>query len=721
MSKTMLIDASQAEELRVAVTDGSSLDDFESENDIKRQIKGSIYLAKITRVEPSLQAAFVEYGGNRHGFLPFSEIHPDYYRIPVSDREKLVEEMAKISAEQQEARELDEEENLDLEDDEEVHTDALQDLSRRGIKYKIQEVIQHRQILLVQVVKEERGNKGAALTTYLGLPGRYCVLMPNAGYRSGGVSRKIQDGADRKRLREIIKDLEIPQGMALIVRTAGQNRSKVEIKRDFEYLTRLWNEIRDKTIESTAPDMIYAEGDLIKRAIRDLYGRDIDEIIVSGEEAFKQARGFMKALMPSHVKKVKLFEETHTSLFQEYKIEEQVDRMMDPTIKLPSGGSIVIHTTEALVAIDVNSGKSTRERHITDTALKTNMEAAEEVARQLRLRDLGGLIVIDFIDMNEQSHINKVERKLRESLKNDRAKIQVGHISQFGLLEMSRQRMKSSLMETHSVPCSHCTGTGFVRSVESLALQLMRAIEATLTQCLPGSTVKIFVPADVDLFLLNQKRQAIVQLESRFEMQIEILRDVTLSAPNYRIEAPMNKKVKEKKHTRPRIEPKPKVSSPVKAPMDLDESDEDVEETEEAASQEMEQDTDQNAVQNAERKNRSRNRRRRNNRPMESINPILKDMETLPEEGSVQASDTSSENTDENGEKRPNNNKRRRNRLYRGRNRRPQSNESGAAPQNGDSVVVPFDASSSQKSPQPSGDADGGKESKGWLRRLLDV
>ncbi len=548
MVKKMLIDAAHKEEVRVAIMDGTRLDDYEGETSAKKQLKGNIYLAKVIRIEPSLQAAFVEFGNNRHGFLPFAEIHPDYYRIPVGDRQgheseatgqdgaslkdaspdlEAVNNLENVLPQIHEAEpnaELVVDENLDLSDDEDGVI-----MRPKPYKYKIQEVIKRRQIMLIQVVKEERGNKGAALTTYLSLPGRYCVLMPNAGHRSGGISRKISDVKDRQRLRKILNELNIPEGMSLIVRTAGQERNKLEIRRDFEYLLRLWNEIREATLTSIAPVLIYAEGDLIKRAIRDGYNKDIDQILIEGEEAYKSAKAFMKMLMPSHAKKIQAYRDTSMPLFQRHQVESQIDAIMTPVSTLPSGGSIVINPTEALVAIDVNSGKSTRERHIDETALKTNLEAADEVARQMRLRDLGGLIVVDFIDMNDPKHILAVEKRLRDAVKRDRARIQLGRISQFGLLELSRQRLRPSIIETNMMPCSHCHGTGLVRSLESMALYVLRAIES---EGIAGrsSEVVVNVPPGVDLYILNQKRSTLIHLEQRYKMSVLIQRDESLAS-----------------------------------------------------------------------------------------------------------------------------------------------------------------------------------------------
>jgi ribonuclease E len=567
----MLIDTTQPEETRVVVHNGDRIEEFDYEVDSRKQLKGNIYLAKITRVEPSLQAAFVDYGGNRHGFLPFSEIHPDYYRIPVADRKKLVdaEEAALSDAdddEEVEARggvpvpdgvplpdgvetpangeamaqdavaeaalsEADDDEGPEVkqvdtpESVDSVGGDDIEDAERRRAqmlrRYKIQEVIKRRQILLVQVTKEERGNKGAALTTYLSLAGRYCVLMPNTN-KGGGISRKISNTNDRRRLKKVLAELEIPKGIAVIVRTAGSQRSKAEIRRDYEYLMRLWNEIRETTFTSKAPALIYEEANLIKRAIRDLYSREMEEIIVDGEEGYKAAKSFMKSLMPSHAKRISLFKDSGSSLFQHYRIERHIEAMHSPMVTLRSGGYIVLNTTEALVAIDVNSGKATRERNIEETALKTNLEAAEEIGKQLRLRDLAGLIVIDFIDMEEMRHNREVERRLKEALRLDRARIQLGRISHFGLLEMSRQRLRPSLFETSNSPCPHCEGTGFIRTTESLALQILRVIEEDALRRGEGA-LTITVPTELALYLLNQKRPQIIDIETRHGVSVEVI------------------------------------------------------------------------------------------------------------------------------------------------------------------------------------------------------
>ena len=720
MAKRMLIDAAHPEETRVVVLSGNRLEEFDFESSTKKQVKGNIYLAKVTRVEPSLQAAFVDYGGNRHGFLAFSEIHPDYYRIPVSDRSGRNGEAAKpsgrgaanggddagvplaaalpepvpvpeagsgeedTSPEEERApeRPSDSEhaephygeyaerhegeatptsepgqdfhaavtdaapatdwsaplppaepapehsegsehyqepeptlaawqedwqppptgpvqhetashdsnqatvlwdeahadgvgsqgsepgsialraaqesvvsaeivdtpvngdaaepvrgtvETLGGDEVEEVEEADAERRRRYSVRhYKIQEVIKRRQIMLVQVAKEERGNKGAALTTYLSLAGRYCVLMPNTG-RGGGVSRKITSLSDRRRLKEILEELEIPEGMGVIVRTAGSERSKAEIKRDYEYLLRLWNEIRDLTLKSTAPALIYEEGNLIKRAIRDLYSRDIDEVQVEGEEGYRTAKAFMRTLMPSHAKRVQPYRDPQVGLFHRFQVESQIDAIHSPVAQLRSGGYVVINQTEALVAIDVNSGRSTRERNIEETALRTNLEAADEIGRQLRLRDLAGLIVIDFIDMEEHRNQGAVERRLKEALKNDRARIQVGRISPFGLLEMSRQRLRPSLTEASTQPCPHCGGTGFIRSVESTALYVLRSIEEEGIRR-RSAEICIYVPTTVALYMLNQKRESLAQIEARYGIKVVVARDDSLIPPSFRLE-----------------------------------------------------------------------------------------------------------------------------------------------------------------------------------------
>ncbi|MBO6634107.1 ribonuclease E/G [Parvibaculum sp.] len=576
MGKTMLIDAAHPEETRVVVVSGNRVEEFDFESENRKQLRGNIYLAKVTRVEPSLQAAFVEYGGNRHGFLAFSEIHPDYYQIPVADREALLKQQADEARREEEeedeeeaAPEADEakadtaaneeagdaEENGDdhasdidrgetetVQSDETIESvgaeDAMEEAAPRKQRhnyrsYKIQEVIKRRQIILVQVVKEERGNKGAALTTYLSLAGRYCVLMPNTA-RGGGISRKITVAADRKKLKGIAESLDVPEGMGLIVRTAGAKRTKAEIKRDYEYLLRMWESVRELTLKSTAPTLVYEEGSLIKRSIRDLYDKDIDAIQIEGDEGYKEAKGFMRMLMPSHAKNVQPYKATQP-LFQKFGIEQQLDAMLNPVVTLKSGGYIVINPTEALVSIDVNSGRSTKERNIEQTALKTNLEAAEEITRQMRLRDLAGLVVIDFIDMDENRNNRAVERKLKDCLKNDRARIQVGRISHFGLLEMSRQRMRSGVLEGSTVICPHCSGTGLVRSVESMALHVLRGVEAEAIKGRAAAfTVK--VPGEVAIYILNQKRANLLDVEERYGTSVYIVADATLAGSEHKIE-----------------------------------------------------------------------------------------------------------------------------------------------------------------------------------------
>ena len=647
MAKKMLIDATHAEETRVVVVDGNKVEEFDFETENRRQLAGNIYLAKVTRVEPSLQAAFVDYGGNRHGFLAFNEIHPDYYQIPVADREALMEE-ERAYVEAQRARDEDDEdkpkrgrssrsraaraktddavetrevegdvsgmETIDLgdsegddtaeglspmelvgetpveepsedeaeaveaqaetEEAEAVEADAEADAdaedeaprgrSRRGKKdaaekdesiesvadedeeedirpvrkprprrYKIQEVVKVRQIMLVQVVKEERGNKGAALTTYLSLAGRYCVLMPNTA-RGGGISRKITNPADRKKLKEIATEIEVPKGAGLIVRTAGAKRTKTEIKRDYEYLQRLWEQIRELTLKSTAPAKIYEEGDLIKRSIRDLYSREIDEVLVEGERGYRIAKDFMKMIMPSHSKNVQRYED-NLPLFARFQVESYLAGMFNPTVQLKSGGYIVIGVTEALVAVDVNSGRATKEGSIEETALKTNLEAADEVARQLRLRDLAGLIVIDFIDMDERRNNASVEKRMKDRLKSDRARIQVGRISGFGLMEMSRQRLRPGMIEATTQPCSTCHGTGLIRSDDNLALSVLRQIEEEGTRR-RSREVLVKCPVGIANFLMNQKREHVAQIEARYGMSVRIEGDPSLISPDFTLE-----------------------------------------------------------------------------------------------------------------------------------------------------------------------------------------
>lgn len=628
MVKRMLVDATHPEETRVAIVDGNWLDDFDFERASRKQLKGNIYLAKVIRVEPSLQAAFVEYGGNRHGFLPFSEIHPDYFRIPVADRpqdevaqedqEDVAEEAedssvnaAEIAAYAEEQREIaaaeqqvppapineysqsepmapaaepalassdpsssyaemtvsmpsgfssepDTAQDLGLITDfgnavvnapvvpmgaeatppvEMIGGEAVEEEQRTyrqpRPRYKIQEVVKRRQVMLIQVVKEERGNKGAALTTFLSLAGRYCVLMPNTD-SGGGVSRKITSHQDRRRMKEILDQLEIPEGMAVILRTAGMEQEPAEIQRDLEYLLRLWNNIREETLQSTAPSLIYEEANLIKRSLRDMSARALDEILVAGTKGYQTAVDFMRTIMPDQLDKVKLYEDT-VPLFFRYSIEKQIDQLYNPVVQLRSGGYIVINPTEALVSIDVNSGRATRERHIESTALKTNLEAAEEVARQLRLRDLAGLVVIDFIDMEDGRNNAAVERRLKESMRNDRARLQIGRISPFGLMELSRQRLHSSLTEINFEKCPHCAGLGLIRSIDSAAISILRVIEEEGIKN-NGAELVLRVPTKVALYLLNQKRSALSDIERRYSLQVLLHSDDTLVAPDYRLE-----------------------------------------------------------------------------------------------------------------------------------------------------------------------------------------
>ncbi|MBC9033233.1 ribonuclease E/G [Sphingomonas sp. JC676] len=574
----MLIDARHREETRVAVVKGNRIEEFDFESAERKQLKGNIYLAKVTRVEPSLQAAFVDYGGNRHGFLAFSEIHPDYYQIPKEDRDALLAEEAEHAAQEAALRDEDGDDDHDHDhedgfeviepphDDEdgegEVEAsegeessegnrgrgrgrgkrggngDEAEALRQRRMnlrrRYKIQDVIRRRQVLLVQVVKEERGNKGAALTTYLSLAGRYCVLMPNTAH-GGGISRKISSAADRKRLKGIMADLKLPPTMGCIVRTAGLQRTKVEIKRDFDYLARLWDGIRETTLQSSAPALVYGDSDLIKRAIRDIYNRDIDEVIVEGEEGYRQAKDFMKLLMPSHARKVKQYADA-VPLFQRAHVEDQLAAMYHPVVQLKSGGYLVINPTEALVSIDINSGRSTREHNIEQTATQTNLEAAQEIARQLRLRDMAGLVVIDFIDMDHGSNVRKVEKAMKEALKNDRARIQVGRISAFGLMEMSRQRLRTGVLEASTRQCPHCEGTGLVRTASSAGLSALRLIEDEAARG-RGSQLTLRASQEAAFYVLNRKRSELAEIEDRYGVAIEVAPDGELEGARMSVEA----------------------------------------------------------------------------------------------------------------------------------------------------------------------------------------
>ncbi|MET0182253.1 MAG: Rne/Rng family ribonuclease [Caulobacterales bacterium] len=642
MPKKMLVDAAHPEETRVVVLDGSRVDDFDFETQHKRQLRGNIYLAKVTRVEPSLQAAFVDYGGNRHGFLAFSEIHPDYYQIPMADREALKAEFAAAEAEVNE---------------EEAEDEAAADERRRRVlsrRYRIQDVIRRRQIMLIQVVKEERGNKGAALTTYLSLAGRYCVLMPNTG-RGGGISRKITAGPDRKRLKKIATELEVPQGMGLIIRTAGAKRTKTEIKRDYEYLTRAWENIRDNTLKSVAPALIYEESSLVKRALRDLYDKDVDEVHVAGDDAYKEAKDFVRMLMPSHAKRVHHWRDP-TPIFAASGVEKQLDTIYSPVVNLRSGGYIVINQTEALVAIDVNSGRATRERNIEQTALKTNLEAADEAARQMRLRDLAGLIVIDFIDMEESKNDRQVEKRMKDNLRFDRARIQAGKISPFGLLELSRQRRRTGVLEGSSHICDHCGGTGRVRSIESSALALLRALdEASMKSA--GSAIEARAPTDVALYLLNEKRETLADIESARRVRLRITAASNMFPPDFEISVggASDLDLEDLEEQRPQLAQRQAIASPPEPELaDIADEDE-VEETETAEADAGNGDGD---------RRRSRRRRgRRGGKPRE-VAPATGDAvvaEADTQEDDVRPRDANAE--------RGNGGRRRRKR--RGRGRRP--------------------------------------------------
>ena len=534
----MLIEATHPEETRVVVLDDARLEELDVETSTKKQIKGNIYLAKVIRVEPSLQAAFVEYGGNRHGFLAFSEIHPDYYQIPAADLEALKKELEQIADRENDADEVVDKYSKNSEDVETVsedNDDAMYRPRRSAMrKYRIQEVIHHGQKMLVQVTKEERGNKGAAMTTYLSLAGRYSVLMPKNSH-SGGVSRKIANIVDRKRLKKIVESLPVLEGQSVIIRTAGKERTKAEIKRDFEYLNKTWEDIVEKTIQSIAPALIHEEASLIKRTLRDALTDDVEEILIEGEESYKNAKAFLKLLMPKQVKKVKEYKK-ETPLFQAYDVEKQMEEMLQKVVHLKSGGYLVIDQAEALVAIDVNSGRATRERNIEETALKTNLEAADEVARQMRLRDLAGLVVIDFIDMEEPKNNYAVERRMKDALKKDRARIQMGRITGFGLMELSRQRLRSSLLETGHHVCPMCQGAGFVRSSQSCAMHVLHVLEEAGLQH-QNHIITITVPLKIALYVLNNKRDSLAQIEEHYDVQIRVDGDASLSSPtDYRLE-----------------------------------------------------------------------------------------------------------------------------------------------------------------------------------------
>lgn len=632
MARRMLVDATHSEETRVVVVNGNRLEEFDFETANKKQLKGNIYLARVTRVEPSLQAAFVEYGGNRHGFLAFSEIHPDYYRIPIADREALIEQdQAKSGADSDDS----DENSAENGESDPVETvggdDADEVVERRSTRplrsYKIQEVIKRRQVMLVQVTKEERGNKGAALTTYLSLAGRYCVLMPNTP-RGGGISRKIVNPAERKKMKTILEDLFVPPGMAVILRTAGVKRTKAEMKRDLDYLLRLWESIRELTLQSNAPCIIHEEANLIKRAIRDLYSRDLDDVLVEGDEGYKTAKNFMKMLMPSHAKRVQTYKDALIPLFHRYQVESQIETLHETTVQLRSGGYIVINPTEALVAIDVNSGRSTRERNIEETAYKTNLEAADEVGRQLRLRDLAGLIVVDFIDMEEDRHNNAVERRLKEAMKSDRARIQLGKISPFGLLELSRQRLRPSLVEAHFEVSPYCGGTGMIRNIESSSLLVLRAIvEEGIRKRSAG--INVAVPTKIALYILNQKRTALAEIEARYGFEVSIEADDSLLVPDYRLE-------------RSRLRPEGEAPGPVdtdRLMSDVDASSA----TDTAAEADSVEDTPSDrepepvAASNGEEEGRSRRRRRPRRRRRDPDSETVGNDQTVSEEQAAQA------------------------------------------------------------------------------------
>lgn len=538
MSKKMLIDATHSEETRVVVLENGRVEELDVDTSTKKQIKGNIYLAKVVRVEPSLQAAFIDYGGNKHGFLAFGEIHPDYYQIPVADREALKEMMSARDEEETEKDDVSAESNGKKTDVEVVSESATEETPRQRSyfykKYKIQEVIRQGQVMLVQVVKEERGNKGAALTTYLSLAGRFSVLMPNNG-KGGGVSRKITNVKDRKSLRAIVEKLPIPEGMSVIIRTAGQGKTKTEIKRDYDYLIKTWMKIREITLESLAPKLIHEEGDIVKRSLRDVFTPDIEEIWIEGESVFKSAKEFMKILMPAQAKKIKQYKGIEP-LFLANQVENQLEAIHSNIVQLKSGGYLVIDQTEALVAVDVNSGRATREHDIEETALRTNLETCEELARQLRLRDLAGLIVIDFIDMDEPKNNAAIERKLKESLKRDRARIQVGKMSGFGLMEMSRQRLHSSFLESSYKVCPCCGGKGLTRSVESCAMHALHILEEACVRN-QESQIIISLPLDVATYILNNKRLNLVEIEKKYGSSVTVLTDETLEKmSDYKLE-----------------------------------------------------------------------------------------------------------------------------------------------------------------------------------------
>ena len=723
MTMRMLIDARHPEETRVAVVKGNRIEEFDFESAERRQLKGNIYLAKVTRVEPSLQAAFVDYGGNRHGFLAFSEIHPDYYQIPKEDREALLREEAEHAAAEAALRaaEGDDEPvdghhdddgrdqdrpDSDLEDDLDGdvppapesaggngHDDhGAEDLRRKRMalrrRYKIQDVIHRRQVLLVQVVKEERGNKGAALTTYLSLAGRYCVLMPNTTH-GGGISRKISNAADRKRLKTIMSELNLPPSMGCIVRTAGLQRTKTEIKRDFDYLARLWDEIRETTLKSQAPALINEDSDLIKRAIRDIYNRDIDEVIVEGEAGYRKARDFMKLLMPSHVKKVKSYADP-VSLYQRYGVEDQLEAMYHPVVQLKSGGYLVINPTEALVSIDINSGRSTREHGIEQTALSTNLEAAQEIARQLRLRDMAGLVVIDFIDMESNGNVRKVEKAMKAALANDRARIQVGRISQFGLLEMSRQRLRTGVLEASTRECPHCEGTGLVRTASSAGLSALRMLEEEAARG-RGSQLVLRASQEAAFYVLNRKRAELGEIEARYGVTIDIQSDGQLEGARMTVES-----------SGPPPAFRPSYEPIVEEPFDdlaLEVEDEDEDEGEESFREER-GDDDQRRGRNRRRRRGRRGRNRDGEAQYEGDEP--REEGESESDGETQA-DASEDRAERDGDQEAN--RRRRRRGRRGGRRRHEDQaatpmDGEAAPQSDAPAPVEADAKTQEAAPK---------------------
>jgi ribonuclease E len=729
MATRMLIDARHTEETRVAVLKGNRIEEFDFESADHKQIKGNIYLAKVTRVEPSLQAAFVDFGGNRHGFLAFGEIHPDYYQIPKEDRERLLAEEQAHAEEEAALRAAEDDddhfEHVDEDDDhdddagiEEIDTSEKDDVAtiedgqvengegaehedgenvvdedgepdgrsrgRRGRgrrqgkggqsrakemddlrarrqalrrRYKIQDVIQRRQVLLVQVVKEERGNKGAALTTYLSLAGRYCVLMPNSSH-GGGISRKISSSGDRKRLKSIVADLKLPKAMGLIVRTAGLQRTKPEIKRDFDYLARLWDEIRENTLKSTAPALIHSDSDLIKRAIRDIYNREIEEVVVEGEEGYRSAREFMKLLMPSHARRVKAYSDP-VPLFQRYGAEDELSAMYEPVVQLKSGGYIVINPTEALVSIDINSGRSTKEHGIEQTALSTNLEAAKEIARQLRLRDMAGLVVIDFIDMEYGSNVRKVEKAMKDALKNDRARIQVGRISGFGLMEMSRQRLRTGVLEASTRQCPHCDGTGLVRTASSAGLSALRLIEDEAAKG-KGTTISLYASTEAAIYLLNAKRADLAEIEHRYGVTVEVVPEGEDEGAKMRVAS-----------SGPRPTTMPKFEPIVDEVDDVDLDEDDLEEDD--AGEERDERRDDH--ERGDKRRRRRGGRNRNKKRDDDDRSGDRSVERGDEDGEADSSDRPERADEEGDDDRPK--RRRRRRGGRGRNKRRDEGSAG--------------------------------------------